>query len=132
MHLFKQKNILSYLAIISTLTIGFTGCQPAENMFIKRGYILMEKKQYEKALTEYHRAATINPKNATAYYYLCWLSYKLKHYNQASFYYQKAIELKSDFAMAYYGLSEVYYALGQIDKAKEYRLKVKEFFRKGH
>jgi tetratricopeptide (TPR) repeat protein len=68
---------------------------------LKKGQTKYGAKDYKGAIADFTKAATLNPKNATAFYYRASCKQNLQDYKGAIDDYTKAIKLKPTYAIAY-------------------------------
>ena len=72
------------------------------------GAVLSDKKNFDKAVTNYKKSIEINSTYAEGYNNLGSALYKLEKFNEAIDSFQRAIEIKTDFIEAYNNLGLVF------------------------
>ena len=81
------------------------------------GAVLSDKKNFDKAVTNYKKSIEINSTYAEGYNNLGSALYKLEKFNEAIDSCQRAIEIKPDFIEAYNNLGLVFEELGKFNEA---------------
>jgi tetratricopeptide (TPR) repeat protein len=82
-----------------------------------RGLGHYNKKDFEKAISDYTEAISLNPNYALAYYNRGVAHNEKKEYTEATSDYTEAIRLNPDYAHAYYNRGVAHYTQGNLDKA---------------
>lgn len=89
------------------------------DLYLKRGRLYMEMRDWERAYFNFEKAAVFSPYNFDIYFHLGQTSDQLKDYDRAVNYYKRAITLHPYFIEARNNLGAVYIKLGLIDEAIE-------------
>lgn len=84
----------------------------------KQGVVMLHAKQYDHALTAFHRVLELAPKLPEAHANMGYTLLGLERYQAAHDFFLSAIEIKSSQANAYYGLALALEALGDLPGAK--------------
>ncbi|MFH1858206.1 MAG: tetratricopeptide repeat protein, partial [Candidatus Omnitrophota bacterium] len=87
--------------------------------FKRNAQALEEKGEIEKAVSDYQKALTLNPKDVASLYNLSCLFLERGEKEEASGLYQQAISADPTYATAYNNFGPVYQNLGQWKKARE-------------
>jgi tetratricopeptide (TPR) repeat protein len=82
-----------------------------------RGYVAFDKKEYDKAISDYTEAIRLKPDNAFAYNNRGYAYDAKKDYDKAISDYTEAIRLKPDYAISYNNRGNAYGAKKDYDKA---------------
>lgn len=91
--------------------------QPAADIYKNIGSTLVKKGQLEDALTNYERAAQMNPKAADMQYFWADTLKSLGRTNDALAHYEEAVRLAPDDAFYHHHLGTVLTAVGKTDEA---------------
>ena len=100
-----EKTGLVSLLLIANCLLPVSTIAQTEKILIKKGNEAYEKKEYDKAITNYQQATVKNPANPTAQYNLGNALYKNKKTDEAVQAYDNAVSnssLKEDRSKAYY------------------------------
>jgi len=85
--------------------------------YCNRGIAYADRKEYDKAISDYERSLEINPHYAQAYYNRGNVYYDTKEYQRAAADYDRAVALNVRYAKAYYNRGNIYFDIGAYDKA---------------
>lgn len=84
----------------------------------QQGVVMLHAKQYDHALTAFHRVLELAPKLPEAHVNMGYTLLGLERYQAAHDFFSSAIEIKSSQANAYYGLALALEALGDLPGAR--------------
>jgi tetratricopeptide (TPR) repeat protein len=85
----------------------------------KQGVIMLHSKQYEHAMTAFHRVLQLAPKMPEAHVNMGFAMLGQKRYKEALDFFDGATELNRNQLNAYYGMAEAYEGLGDYRGALE-------------
>lgn len=85
----------------------------------KQGVIMLHAKQYDHAVTAFHRVLQLAPKMPEAHANMGFAMLGQKHYKEALDFFDGATELNRNQLNAYYGMAEAYEGLGDYRGALE-------------
>jgi tetratricopeptide (TPR) repeat protein len=74
-------------------------------LLVQRGYITLDKRQYEQALDLYGRAAQMAPSSEDAQYGMAWAHFRMTDFEAARAAFKQALKLKPNFPDALQGLA---------------------------
>lgn len=117
-----KKSLLITTIILSAIIIAFSfaqGKKPKKNIQVElnKGIQYFNNNDINNAINSFKNVINIDPKNATAYYYLGRCFQKQGNNDGALQKYNKAIELKADYIEAIYEKGNLQYSLKQYDPA---------------
>jgi len=92
------------------------GCSKPED-FLNTGNQLFQSGDYEKAIIEYQKAITKNPKFTDAYYQIGIIQLKQNNHNEALVNFEKILEIDPKYRNAYIKLAEIYMNKNNLDEA---------------
>ena len=81
------------------------------------GFVCLSLQNYEKAIDQWHKAITIDPKFVDGLNNLGNAFSKIKKFDEAIDYLNKALKLRPDFFEAHYTLSEVFFEKGMYEES---------------
>ncbi len=116
----KKCLITSILIIILMITFAISGPKKPKKdvqVVLNKGIQSLNNNDINNALNSFNEAIKIDPKNATAHYYLGVCFEKQGNNDGALQKYNKAIQLKSDYIEAIYSKGNLQYNLKQYDPA---------------
>jgi tetratricopeptide (TPR) repeat protein len=83
------------------------------------GTTLFEQKQYDQAIQEFSRAASLAPSNPNSYLGIAQTNLALHHPDDAELNFKKAIQVNSHFIQAYMELAGMYAQQNHVDQAEQ-------------
>lgn len=89
------------------------------DMRFKQGVIMLHARQYEHAMTAFHRVLQLSPKMPEAHVNMGFAMLGQKRYKEALDFFDGATELNRNQLNAYYGMAEAYEGLGDYRGALE-------------
>jgi tetratricopeptide (TPR) repeat protein len=91
-----------------------------ESSYYQLGEILLERDEYDEAITNFKKALELNPENVNTYNELGRCYYRQKNFQDALTAYEKAIEIDANYYIAIYNIGLVENSLGNEEKALKY------------
>lgn len=85
--------------------------------YFERGLYYSQIYDYESAVSDFIKAASINPKEPMIYYHIGIAYLKMKKYELARLNLEKVIEMSPEESSAYFDLANICYEEGKYDKA---------------
>ena len=90
------------------------------NELVQEGINYFTVDEYDKALTNFNKAVSLESDNYISYYYLGLINYSTENFLEAESYYQQALSLGADAGLTKYAIGVNYFANNQFDKAVSY------------
>ncbi len=107
------------VALIGTMiTVGVYGCKESEDYY-NRGVARIEKRENDRAISDFTKAIKMNPRFAMAYFYRGRAYFHKGEYDQAISDLTETIEINPRLAVAYNERAVVYYIKKEYDKVWE-------------
>ncbi|MFX0202449.1 MAG: tetratricopeptide repeat protein [Candidatus Hodarchaeota archaeon] len=113
-YLILVKTDEGFSAELSSLEIG---AQLSFKTHYNRGWESQEKREYDRAITEYTKALEIDPQHGMTYFQRGNAHYKKGYFSQAIADYTKALELGPQHATLYFTRGTARYRKGDFDEA---------------
>lgn len=103
--------------VLSFLASGCTDKELESRKLVRDGVAKLYRMQFENAMQDFEKAATYDPQNHEAWFYIGTIHQNYKDYHTAIEYFTKAIQIKEDYADAFYNRGLCWFYLGDRNRS---------------